>query len=106
MSKSKAIEMLDRMGFDPHLAGTEYTQEAVAYMMAKSGASMTHDVYPAIAAARDISWKSVERAMRYALRTAEDNPSFRRCWDEMGGWRAPTNGALVRRMARWARDED
>lgn len=106
MSKSKAIEMLDRMGYDPNLIGTEYTQEAVAYMMAKSDASMTHDVYPAIAAARDVNWKSVERAMRYALRWAEESPNFRTCWHRMGAWREPTNGAVVRRVARWARDED
>lgn len=104
MSKSKAIEMLDRMGFDPHLAGTEYTQEAVAYMMAKRDASMTHEVYPAIAAARDISWKSVERAMRYALRQAEESPNFDAYWrQQLGAWKDPTVHAVVRRVARWAR---
>lgn len=98
-------DFFENMGFDPDLVGTECFEIAATYMMANREASMTHDIYPAIAAARGTNWKSVERSMRYALRRAEESPYFEDSWRKMGGWKEPTVGAVVRRAARAAHED-
>lgn len=98
-------KMFESMGFDPDHAGTKCFEMATAHMKRNGAASMTKDIYPAIAEVRGTSWKSVERSMRYALRRAEESPYFAYSWRKMGGWKEPTVGAVVRRAARAAHED-
>lgn len=63
-----------KRGYRPNLSGTRYVREAVRIILDRPGAEriqMTKDLYPTIAKAANVDWRSVERSMRFAIKEAQ-----------------------------------
>ena len=98
--RKKCNQMLDNLGFKERYKGTEYIRAGVAMVCAQRDASMTKDIYPALARMADTTPASIERSMRTALRAAQESPVWEDEWRRLGGWDFPTNNEVLRRLAR------
>lgn len=62
-----------KRGYKCNLSGTRYVREAVRIILDRPGPEriqMTKDLYPTIAEAAKVDWRSVERSMRFAIKEA------------------------------------
>lgn len=104
-SVTSVTSVMDRLGFRESFRGTAYIREAVGMAMRDRDVMMSKDIYPAIAAAAGRSPAAIERAMRTAIQGAMKAPQWDAEWREIGGWGTPTNGEIVRRIARECRED-
>lgn len=67
----RVTRMMEKAGIQPHLEGYDYLIEAIEYAegIPKRELKMM-DVYEQVANLNDVNLKSVERAMRYAVKKA------------------------------------
>lgn len=96
----KLNETLNRLGYCEVTSGTDYIRAGVAMVDAERKAMMCKDIYPALAKAAGTTSSRVERAMRAATAKAMRSPEWEKEWREIGGWSHPTNGEVIRRLAR------
>lgn len=69
--RNRIVRMMERAGIPPHLEGYDYLIEAVGYAegIPKRELKMM-EVYEQVANLNGVSLRSVERAMRYAIKKA------------------------------------
>ena len=100
IDKQKMNRNLDALGFKESTPGTEYIRMGIQMVDENRQAMMCKEIYPGIARATGRTAGSIERAMRTAVDAAARSPHFNEAWAEMGGWGHPTNGEIIRRLAR------
>lgn len=69
----KINQELKKRGYNMALTGTRYMKGAVEMIARRPEMErtyMTKELYPTLAAAANVDWRSVERAMRYAVTDA------------------------------------
>lgn len=104
--KQKLNKNMDALGFRESYNGTDYIRTAVAMVDAERSAMMCKDIYPGLAKATGMTPARIERSMRTAISAAMQSPTWERAWREMGGWGAPTNSEVIRRLARESAHEN
>lgn len=98
--KSKLNKNLDALGFRESTPGTDYIRMACEIVDKQRDAMMCKEIYPGIAKAVGRTPAAVERCMRSAIEVAMRSPAWEIAWRELGGWGHPTNGEVIRRLAR------
>lgn len=97
---AKLYRLMDGLGFREATCGTAMIRVAVDIAEADPGAMMCKDIYPEVAKLMGSTVARVERAIRAAVDVAQRSPNWAEAWREMGGWGEPTNGEVIRRLAR------
>lgn len=98
-NKAEIDKMLSSLGVPANLVGGTYLEEAVQCLIGrKNYVKQFCTVYTDIAEAHSVSWKSVERSMRYAISKAHARKT--ECFTDVFGCVKPSVSYFVCSTAR------
>lgn len=100
----KMDDKLMELGYGESITGTRYLRTAVQIYEQDNNASITKEIYPAVAKIHGTTASRVERNIRHATQRACDYAGFeqvRRFYaNTISRYGYPTNGEVIARMAR------
>lgn len=102
INEQKMDEKLMELGYADNIRGTRYLRTAVRIYDQDNNATMTKEIYPAVAKIHGTTASRVERGIRHANQRACERAGVeyvRRFYANSIG-RYPTNGEVIARMAR------
>lgn len=98
---SRAMHLLDHIGFPSHQRGYRYLSTAVelASKMCEISGRITKELYPQIAVQYNVNAKQVEGSIRYLIDRAW-RQGYLQSDDRIGFSQKPSNGDLIARLAQ------